>query len=169
MQDDGRLVFGAYTGQINTITSPDAYNNGQWHHVVATQSGSGMKLYVDGALVGTNPQSGNENYVGYWKVGGDITWGSSSNYLDGRIDEVAVYMSELSPARVAAHFAAAAPANQPPTAAFTATTNLLTATFDSTVLRPRRADRRTRGTSVTAPPAPWRTRRTPTRRPAPTR
>ena len=49
MQDDGQLVFGTYTGQLNTITSPASYNDGQWHHVVATQSGNGMKLYVDGA------------------------------------------------------------------------------------------------------------------------
>ena len=55
-----------------------------------------MKLYVDGVLVGTNPQTAAEDYPGYWKVGGDVTWGSSSNYLDGTIDEVAVYLSELS-------------------------------------------------------------------------
>ena len=55
-----------------------------------------MKLYVDGDLVGTNPQTQAEGYTGYWKVGGDVTWGSSSNYFDGTIDEVAVYLSELS-------------------------------------------------------------------------
>ena len=41
MQDDGQLVFGTYTGQLNTITTAAAYNNGQWHHVVATQSRHG--------------------------------------------------------------------------------------------------------------------------------
>ena len=40
MQDDGRLVFGVWTGQTNTITTPSAYNDGDWHHVVATQSGT---------------------------------------------------------------------------------------------------------------------------------
>ncbi len=54
MQNDGRLVFGAWTGVANTITSASAYNDNAWHHVVATQSGNGMKLYVDGELVGTN-------------------------------------------------------------------------------------------------------------------
>ena len=44
-------------GQLNTSPAPTAYNDGQWHHVVATQSGTGMKLYVDGQLVGTNPQT----------------------------------------------------------------------------------------------------------------
>ncbi len=130
MGDDGRLVFGTYTGQLNTITSTAAYNNDQWHHVVATQSGNGMRLYVDGELVGTNPQTQAEGYTGYWKIGGDNTWGSSSAYFDGTIDEAAVYLSELSATRVAAHYAAAAPVpNQKPTARFTVdATNLAVAT-----------------------------------------
>ena len=132
MQDDGKLVFGTWTGQMNTITTPAAYNNDQWHHVVATQSGDGMKLYVDGVLVGTNPQTQAEGYTGYWKIGGDNTWGSSSAYFDGTIDEVAVYLSELSATRVAAHFAAAAPpVNQPPTADFTSTVSDLEVEFDA--------------------------------------
>ncbi|NKF34203.1 LamG domain-containing protein, partial [Pseudomonas sp. BGM005] len=36
MTDAGRLVFGTWTGQTNTITTDGTYNNGQWHHVVAT-------------------------------------------------------------------------------------------------------------------------------------
>ncbi len=131
MQDDGHLVFGAYTGQLNTVTTPASYNNGEWHHVVATQSSNGMRLYVDGALVGTNPNTGAEDYPGYWKVGGDNTWGSSSAYFDGTIDEVAVYLVELSASRVAAHYAAAQPApNQPPAAAFSSTKTNLTVNTD---------------------------------------
>jgi PKD repeat protein len=113
------------------VTTPASYNNGQWHHVVATQSSNGMKLYVDGALVGTNPNTGAEDYPGYWKVGGDNTWGSSNAYFDGTIDEVAVYLSELSATRVAAHYAAAQPApNQPPAAAFNSTKTNLTVNTD---------------------------------------
>ena len=119
LQDDGHLVFGTWTGSTNTITSPAAYNNGEWHHVVATQSSNGMKLYVDGQQVGTNPQTQSEGYTGFFKVGGDVTWGSSSNYLEGTIDEAAVYLTELSASRIAAHYAAAAPEpNKKPTARF---------------------------------------------------
>ena len=64
MQDDGRLVFGVWTGQPNTVTTSGVYNDGQWHHVVATQSGEGMKLYVDGVLSGTNPQTQAQDYNG---------------------------------------------------------------------------------------------------------
>jgi hypothetical protein len=57
MQDNGQLVFGAWTGQTNTVTTPASYNDGKWHQVVASQGSDGMKLYVDGALIGTNPQT----------------------------------------------------------------------------------------------------------------
>ncbi len=122
MQDDGKLVFGTYTGQNNTITTANSYNNGAWHHVVATQSSAGMKLYVDGAEVGTNPQTSAEGYTGYWHVGGDNTWGSTTPWFNGDIDEVAVYTYALSAGRVQAHYQAAQPApNQDPVAAFTIT------------------------------------------------
>ncbi|MHB1491643.1 MAG: PKD domain-containing protein, partial [Cellulomonas sp.] len=96
MQDDGTLVFGVWTGQPNTITSASSYNDGRWHYVLATQDGSGMRLYVDGQPVGSNPQSASQAYTGYWRVAGDTTWGSSSPYLAGSYDEVAVYPRALS-------------------------------------------------------------------------
>ena len=37
MENSGQLTFGVWTGQANTITSPNSYNDGQWHHLVATQ------------------------------------------------------------------------------------------------------------------------------------
>src|SRR5690606_7505145 len=40
MRDDGTLVFGVWTGSENTITSSASFNDGEWHHVVATQSPS---------------------------------------------------------------------------------------------------------------------------------
>ncbi len=49
MLDAGQLVFGVWTGQANTITTANNYNDGTWHQVVATQGGDGMALYVDGA------------------------------------------------------------------------------------------------------------------------
>ena len=133
VQDDGRLVFGVWTGQTNTITTPNSYNDGQWHHVVATQSGSGMKLFVDGELTGTNPQTQAEGYTGYWKVGGDNTWSSSSAYLNGSIDEVAIYSYELGVNRIQQHFVLGGGAlNQPPTAAFTSTVDQRRVTFNTT-------------------------------------
>lgn len=120
MQDDGKLVFGTWTGQTNTITSSTSYNDSKWHQVVATQSSAGMKLYVDGVLAGTNPQTNAQDYTGYWRAGGDVTWGSSDAYFNGSLDEFAVYQTALSASTVAQHFTLGAPIPQNvlPTASF---------------------------------------------------
>ena len=135
MTSSGRIVFGTYTGQLNTITSPSSYADGLWHHVVATQSSAGMRLYLDGTLVGSDPQTGAQNYSGYWRVGGDTSWDASGPWFSGMIDEAAVYDKALSASTVADHFAAGSlipPANVNPVARFTATGGELTASFDAT-------------------------------------
>ena len=105
MTNDGRLNFGTYNGNLNIITTPASYNNGAWHQVVGTLGSNGMQLFVDGVLVGTHPNTVPEGYTGYWRVGGDNSWGGNP-YFNGRIDEVAVYPSVLSSARVMAHYKA---------------------------------------------------------------
>ena len=133
MVDGGQLIFGTWTGQTNTITSPAAYNDGLWHYLVATQGPDGMKLYVDGAVVGTNPQTAAQDYDGYWRVGGDTTWGgNTSNYFAGTVDEVSVYSAELTSAQVADHYAkgTGGASNSLPTAAFTSSATNLAASFD---------------------------------------
>lgn len=133
MQNDGRLVFGTYTGVQNMITTATAYNDGAWHHVVAMQSGAGMKLYLDGQLAGTNPQTAAQAFTGFWRIAGDNTWGSTSPYFAGTLDEVAVYGSALSASDVNQHYALGATGtnpNQLPTAAFTSSIDNLDASFD---------------------------------------
>lgn len=131
MQNDGRLVFGVYSGGTFTITTPTAYNNGEWHHVVGTLSPAGMTFYVDGVLVGTNAQTVAQDYAGYWRVGGDTTWGSASAYFSGRLDEAAVYDRPLTAAEVWGHYAAGLSLpNAAPTASFTADSEELTVTVD---------------------------------------
>ena len=136
MQDNGQLVFGTWTGQTNTITSGNSYNDGQWHHVVATQgSPDGMKLYVDGGLVGTNPQTSAQNFTGYWKIGGDNTWGSSSPYFSGTIDEAAVYPTVLTASQVATDYSLGStglPVNQLPVATISAVQTNLDLAADGT-------------------------------------
>ena len=130
MQNNGQLVFGVWTGQTNTITSPNTYNDGSWHQVVATQGPDGMSMYVDGVLVGTNPQTQAQGYTGYWRVGGDNTWGSSSPYFAGTIDEAAVFDHELSASDISNEYLLGSGIT-PPTASFSATTNQLDVTFNS--------------------------------------
>jgi hypothetical protein len=108
MTDLGHLAFGAYSGgRTHTVTSPGSYNDGNWHHVVATLGAGGMVLYVDGLAVGANPNTGAEAFDGYWRVGGDSLTGwpgrPTSSYFRGTIDEVAVYDYALTAAQVVAH------------------------------------------------------------------
>ena len=134
METSGRLTFGVNAGGQNTITSPQAYNNGQWHHLVVSQaSPNGMKMYVDGALVGTNPQTAAQNYTGYWRVGGDVTWNGTEAYWQGTIDDVAVYSQELSAAKVAQHYGLGTSGglpNKAPTASFTSNVTGLSVAFN---------------------------------------
>jgi signal peptidase I len=111
MINDGRLVFGTYSGAIRYIYSPRAYNDGAWHHVVATLSTAGTFLYLDGALVASDATSRSaENYTGYWQIGaGPLSgWPSqpTSTYFSGSLDETAIYSQALSAAQVSAHFTA---------------------------------------------------------------
>lgn len=107
MTNRGSFVFGVYTGQVNTIETTSTYNDGKWHHVVATQGSQGMALYLDGQVVGTNSVTDNQAFEGYWRVGGGNlnSWPSqpASQFLDGNVDEVAVYGKSLSASEVAAH------------------------------------------------------------------
>lgn len=111
LTDNGRLAFGVQVGSTSgrpTITSAASYNDNVWHHAVATQGPSGMRLYVDGVAVGSNSTAGNRSYNGYWRVGGDAMtagWPNrpTSTYFAGQVDETAVYPSALSTAQVAAH------------------------------------------------------------------
>ncbi|MEO1235712.1 MAG: LamG-like jellyroll fold domain-containing protein, partial [Planctomycetota bacterium] len=88
-----------------------------WHHVAFTFGPGGMRFYLDGALVDSDP------YTGGWgstsggagnfepMAFGANTWSSGNgvvtplkNYLDGRLDEVGIYDQQLSDAEVLALF-----------------------------------------------------------------
>jgi PKD repeat protein len=125
----GQLAFGVKPNASRlVVTSPGTYRDGAWHHAVASLSPAGMKLYVDGVLRAqrADVQTAEHLARGYWRIGGDTVsgWPSAplSGYLNGDIDEVAIYKRALSDAEVAAHYGAGTGApvpNFPPTASFT--------------------------------------------------
>lgn len=111
MNDGGQLMFGVYVGRTEVAWSRNAYNDGTWHHMVATQDGAGMSLYVDRVKVATNPTTGAQNFTGYWRVGNDNLNGwprkPASSAFEGSVDEVAVYGTAVSSARVLQHYTVA--------------------------------------------------------------
>lgn len=113
LRNDGRLVYGDWaTSPYRVITTPTAYNDGEWHHLVLTavpRSGSQQDavLYVDGDEVASGATSRVASYTGWWRVGQGRTGlaGLPTNF-PGQVDQVAIYRTALSASRVAAHYAA---------------------------------------------------------------
>ncbi|WP_193611436.1 PKD domain-containing protein [Nocardioides lijunqiniae] len=142
LNNAGQVVFGVKPDQSRqVVTSPGAYRDGSWHHAAASLSPDGMKLYVDGALVGQRGDVTTAEHLarGYWRLGGDTlaNWPTapSSAFLDGDLDEVAVYKRALSAAEVAAHHAAGTGAPTPnvaPQSSFTWDAEGLTVDVTST-------------------------------------
>lgn len=121
LTNGGLVVYGTWNGaSADVVTSTSSYNDGMWHHVVATQSPAGQRLYVDGVLVGSSAVVATQSYTGRWKIGCDwlLSWPSapSSYFLAGTIDEVAVYSQALDAQTVLRHFQAASVVPSYPTA-----------------------------------------------------
>jgi hypothetical protein len=110
LTNDGRVVFGVHVDRNYTIGSRSGYNNGQWHQVVGTQGPLGMTLYIDGVVIARYAQTKNQNYYGYWRIGGDnlTSWPSAptSRFLAATIDEAAVYNRVLPLTSVQRHYTA---------------------------------------------------------------
>jgi PKD repeat protein len=78
----------------------------QWTHLVGTYDGTTMRLYVNGTLVASTAAGYVQNTQRPLRIATGRTESTPTFYLPGRVDEVAVYASALSEARVQAHFAA---------------------------------------------------------------
>ena len=106
MSNSGNIYFGLYPGAVKTLNTTTTYADGNWHHVVATESTTnGASLYVDGALQASDAtMTASQSYDGYWRVGFDNlagwTGAPTSYYFKGSLDDVAIYNSELTAAQV---------------------------------------------------------------------
>lgn len=75
---------------------------GRWYHVVGTYDGATIRAYRDALEVCSRPAS-----LVFTKVDAPLVlgaWSGGGNYLEGKLDEIAIYDRALSPQRVAAHF-----------------------------------------------------------------
>lgn len=91
VQTDGRLrVFGWSAGGVyqEYIATTGAVTSNTWHEIEYSFDGTNLRMFLDGALVGTFPHTnttwGNtsELYVGFVDIG------ASDRYLNGRIEEL---------------------------------------------------------------------------------
>ncbi len=111
LDSGGHLSWGVLSGASSkTLRSPLAYNDGAWHHVVGTIGANGSRLYVDGALVASDPSitSGNTSPWGYARAGGQSLAGwpnrPAKDYFVGTLDEVGYWQRQLSDQEVAHQF-----------------------------------------------------------------
>ncbi|MEU2350287.1 PKD domain-containing protein [Modestobacter sp. NPDC049651] len=135
LDNAGKVTFAVWPGWGAGVTSAKSYNDGAWHHVVASLGPAGLALYLDGQLVGSRTDvSAGEHFNGWWRIGGDTRWAGDTDWFAGRIDEVAVYPKQLDATQVQRHYVVGttgAPQNVLPTARFTAAANGLAASFDA--------------------------------------
>jgi hypothetical protein len=107
MNSTGNMVFGvdddATAFPEDSVTSTGAYNDGQWHHLVAVKSGDqspdALRLYIDGEEAGpadttlssTTSISDSSTIL---SVGSDCSVGAAcatgANFWDGSIDELSL-------------------------------------------------------------------------------
>jgi hypothetical protein len=93
MNDDGQLsIRGSHAGGLTNV-SPDAYNDGNWHYVVAVADSSDVFLYVDGQLVAESKAQVPKDGLGRWVVGygtpANTTNPPSSDYFAGTVSDAA--------------------------------------------------------------------------------
>jgi hypothetical protein len=114
----GKVALGIESTTKQAITSPLSYNDGAWHHLVGTynpatgQPTTGLRLYVDGGLVASSTSvTAPNSYNGFWRAAFENLNGwpgqPTTQRFVGHIDEIAIYYSALTSARVSAHHAAA--------------------------------------------------------------
>ncbi len=82
-------------GRDYFVTSPNTYNDGNWHYAVLTYDGSRLRLYVDGVEVASLNTTAVPDYN--WNTPLTIGKDSNSNsrYFTGDIDEVRIYNRAL--------------------------------------------------------------------------
>jgi phosphatidylinositol-3-phosphatase len=95
-----RAGFEESTGVDHYVTSPKAYNDGNWHYAVATYDGATLRLYVDGTQVASAITSAIPDMGGMqaFRVGANSL--SANNFFIGNIDEVRVYDRALTSSEV---------------------------------------------------------------------
>lgn len=105
LNPDGRAAMHASAvGEICRSTNPIPTTG--WHHIVGTKNGAASKMYVDG--VDATVPIGNHvmrDNTGQWLfLASENTGGWPGSWLNGALDEVAIYNQVLTPAQVAEHF-----------------------------------------------------------------
>ncbi|MBA3264389.1 MAG: DUF1929 domain-containing protein [Thermoleophilaceae bacterium] len=101
-QNNKLVLVPGGTGATNIASSTTAITDQLWHHVVATKNGAEVHVYVDGvdrtAAATNTTLTSNATALNIGRAS------TASAYSSADIDEVAIYPTALTPARVLAHY-----------------------------------------------------------------
>jgi hypothetical protein len=98
---NGTTYFGIHQGGYLFVTTTTV-TTGAWQHLVGTYDGSTLVLYRNGVVVAQAPASGAISSTSTAVFVGAVS--AAGSYYDGRIDEVAIYGTALTPAQALAHY-----------------------------------------------------------------
>ena len=93
----------AGTNYIGVKSGKSGLNDGNWHHIVVTRSGTTLNLYIDGDLSksGTGNGAANINNGKAFKLGRSLVSASTSRFSpDALFDDVAIYNTALTASQV---------------------------------------------------------------------
>jgi hypothetical protein len=90
------------TGTDATIDSKNAYNDSQWHFVVAQRVGNQAQLWIDAVLDGTATVSGSISNTANLAIGSKDTL--DDDFLNSALDEVNIYSGSLTPDEIRAMY-----------------------------------------------------------------
>jgi chitodextrinase len=116
-------------GSLDTAyTFPD----GEWHHVATIASGTDLRNYFDGILVGTGGiATANYGSSGFnVHIGGGGVFDGTGNFFNGQIDEVAIFDKAIPAERIAAHYQAGKEGEPPPTLSISLSSGQVTIGWD---------------------------------------
>jgi hypothetical protein len=98
------IIFNIRSGSTGfSVAGTTDYNDGNWHHVVATfEASTNLKLYVDGSLEAENPQWNLPATINNvtTNVGIGTSIGSNLWYMNGKISNIQLYTGALSTVEV---------------------------------------------------------------------
>ncbi len=102
-----------YNGDGTTLTSTASVNDGLWHHVAITNTGTQESMFIDGALVASRANagvlygSGSYAYtLGVARAEGWPGWNGATMFYSGQMDEVSLYNRALTPQEIQTAFTA---------------------------------------------------------------
>jgi hypothetical protein len=99
-----RVGFETGTGADFFVSSPNTYNDNQWHYAVVTYDGTTIRLYIDGVQVATKSTGGASPETSGTKpvrVGANSrVTPPTSNFFIGNVDEVRIWNRALSASEV---------------------------------------------------------------------